>query len=135
MGVIICGKTLTSTSCQITHEPSGANIITTAPKDNGGDGSHFSPTDLCASAMGSCAATIMAMAAQKQNIPLNEITFKVEKIMSPSPRKIAELKCTYIIHSNCSDNDFAKLIKAGKECPIRLTLAGAVQVTEEFLRA
>ena len=45
-------------------------IITDAPTDNNGKGEAFSPTDLAATALGSCAITVMGIAARKKNIEL-----------------------------------------------------------------
>ena len=39
-------------------------------QDNGGTGSSFSPTDLVATALGSCMMTIMAIAAERMSIDL-----------------------------------------------------------------
>ena len=47
--------------CAATHGPSGQNVFTDAPVDNHGRGESFSPTDLVATALGGCMATIMGM--------------------------------------------------------------------------
>ena len=46
------------------HLQSGNKLITDAPVDNQGKGEAFSPTDLLATAYGSCVLTIMGMAAK-----------------------------------------------------------------------
>ena len=49
--------------CQAVHGPSGCQLTTDAPVDNHGKGESFSPTDLVATALGSCVATIMGIYA------------------------------------------------------------------------
>lgn len=41
------------------HVASGTKMMTDAPVDNCGKGEAFSPTDLCAAALGSCILTTM----------------------------------------------------------------------------
>ena len=63
-----------------THLASGSEIITDAPLDNQGKGEKFSPTDLVATAIGSCMLTIMGIAANVQSIDISGTKIKVEKI-------------------------------------------------------
>ncbi len=133
MGVRISG-TLTGTGMELVHEDSGAVIRTVPPKDNGGDGTSFSPTDLAASSLGSCASTTMALYAQRNGIPLEKITFELEKVMNASPRRLGKLSVTYRIFSPCDDPDFERLVRIGKTCPVRLSLGADVEVEETYLR-
>jgi putative redox protein len=133
MGVRISG-TLTGTAMELRHEDSGAVIRTVPPKDNGGDGTSFSPTDLAATSLGSCASTTMALYAQRNGIPLEKITFDLEKVMSASPRRLGRLAVTYRIFSPCDDTDFERLVRIGKTCPVRLSLGADVEVDETYLR-
>ncbi|HCL83216.1 MAG TPA: osmotically inducible protein OsmC, partial [Chitinophagaceae bacterium] len=52
------------------HHSSGTRIETDAPVDNHGKGEKFSPTDLVATALGSCMLTIMGMKARDLQIDL-----------------------------------------------------------------
>ena len=51
------------------HLSSGKTIITDAPIDNQGKGEAFSPTDLVATALGSCMITIMAVSYTHLTLP------------------------------------------------------------------
>jgi len=135
MSVRITGHLLSPTTTSLTHE-SSSTISTMAPKDNGGDGSTFSPTDLCAASFGSCAATTIGLYANRSGIPLERIDFSVEKHMtSEPPRRIARLVARFRIHTPCGEDDFRKLVNAGKTCPIRRSLHPDVAVEESYERA
>ena len=61
MAVEITGRYVGNLKVELTHEPSGAVLTTAAPKDNQGDGSSFSPTDLLATSLGACMLTLIAI--------------------------------------------------------------------------
>jgi putative redox protein len=134
MSVFIKGRSTGATTSELVHE-SGAAIRTTAPKDNGGDGSSFSPTDLCAASLGACGCTIMSMFAANRGLPLEGIEFELTKEMSPPPRKIARIAIAFRISGPLSEADFAKIVAAGKACPVRLTLGENVEIAERYERA
>jgi putative redox protein len=135
MSVSMTGKLASPTSTGLCHGPSGALLETTAPKDNGGDGSRFSPTDLFAASLGSCAATTMSLFAARNGIALTGVTFDVEKHMTTEPpRRIAKLVTRFRISSPCSEADFARLVNSGKTCPVRLSMHPDVVVDEVWER-
>jgi putative redox protein len=136
MSVRIAGKLVSPTSTELDHEPSHSLLKTTAPRDNGGDGSSFSPTDLCAASLGACASTTMSLFATRNGIPLEGISFEVEKHMTAeTPRRIARLVARYRIASGCGEEDFARLVNAGRTCPVRRSLHPDVAVEETYERA
>ena len=136
MSVKITGKLVSPTSMELDHEPSHSILKTTAPRDNGGDGSSFSPTDVCAASLGACASTTMSLFATRNGIPLEGVTFEVEKHMTAEPpRRIAKLVARYRIASRCGEEDFARLVNAGKTCPVRKSLHPDVAVEETYERA
>lgn len=134
MGVVMRGRSTGPTTAELVHE-SGFVIKTTAPKDNGGDGSSFSPTDLCAVSLGACGTTIMAMFARDKGIPLAGVEFELRKEMAASPRRIARIEIAYRLKGPLSDKDFAMVVAAGKTCPVRVTFADRVEVVESYERA
>lgn len=136
MSVSITGKLTSATGTELRHGPSGALLETTAPKDNGGDGSRFSPTDLCAASLAACAATTLSLYATRSGIPVTSVTFEVEKHMTTeSPRRIAKLVARYRVASPCGDADFQKLVNAGRTCPVKRSLHPDVVVEETWERA
>jgi uncharacterized OsmC-like protein len=109
--------------CEATHEPSHATISTDAPSDNRGKGATFSPTDLVATALGTCMSTTMGIAAQDHNLDLRGLTIRVEKHMSKdAPRRIAALPSEVHIPlpANCPQR--ALIEAAALNCPVHKSL-------------
>lgn len=108
-----------------THLQSGDDLITDAPTDNMGKGEAFSPTDLLATATGTCILTTMAIVAQKDGIELNESDVEITKIMTQTPpRSIARLEINLKMKSNIvlSDKQIKKLENVAHKCPVSLSL-------------
>lgn len=106
-----------------THEGSGQTLQTDAPVDNHGKGEYFSPTDLLATAVGSCMLTLMGIAAKKYSIDLIGSTVSVEKIMTTTPpRRIATLKVDIHVPSLFEANIQTNLEKAAMSCPVHESL-------------
>lgn len=79
--------------CEAKHGPSGAVIGTDAPVDNQGRGEDFSPTDLLATSLGACMATVMGIVARRKEISLEGLKMNVRKFMSEDqPRRIVKLE-------------------------------------------
>jgi uncharacterized OsmC-like protein len=135
MSVWMSGRLTSPTSTELTHGPSGAHLETTAPKDNGGDGSRFSPTDLCTASAASCAATTVSLYATRSGIPLTGISFEIEKHMTAEPpRRIAKLVARFRVSSPCGDEDFKKLVNIGKTCPVFRSLHPDVLIEDVWER-
>jgi uncharacterized OsmC-like protein len=128
------GHTTGKTTVRIEHEDSGSVIETMAPKDNGGEGLLFSPTDLCATSLGACGSTIMNMFAHNTGIAVERISFAVDKEMSANPRRIGRLTVRYEIATDCSDEDFQKIVRAGQTCPLRVSLHPEITLEESYER-
>jgi putative redox protein len=119
--------------CQATHEPSGVKLITDAPKDNMGEGSSFSPTDLLATALGSCMMTIMGMVAQRESIDIAGSTVQVVKEMTAAPpRRIAKLTVQFTVPTPLTEVQRQKLHNAAMTCPVHKSLHPDVEVAVTF---
>lgn len=118
------------TSC--THIASGNTIMTDAPIDNHGKGEVFSPTDLVATSLASCMLTIMGIYCQQHEISFEHAKARVTKIMGTNPRRIEKIIVLISLEGNKWDEKTkAKVIQAGKLCPVAKTLEGNVEL--EFI--
>ena len=104
------------------HLQSGTEILTDAPTDNHGKGEAFSPTDLVATALGSCMVSIMAIKTRDLDLELKDSTLEVTKIMQAEPRKIAKIIVTLNMSIATSDKNKAILERAAMTCPVLLSL-------------
>lgn len=133
MSVKLTGKLIAPFSTELKHE-SGALIQTTAPKDNGGEGNLFSPTDLFAASLASCALTVIALYAKKNNIPIALAEFVLEKEMNSTPRRVKKISVVYSIQTTADDATFKKLEAAAKTCPVRASMHPDIEIFEQFER-
>ena len=110
--------------CSCTHLESGTEILTDAPKDNQGNGDAFSPTDLVATALGSCIVTTMAIKCRQMGISVDGTKVEVKKIMASDPRRISEIDV--VLHmppNNYSDKDKTILERIAHTCPVAASLS------------
>ena len=122
--------------CTATHGPSRKTLTTDAPLDNGGKGAAFSPTDLVATALGTCMATIMGIVAERNKLDITGLQVQVIKEMAAAPvRRIASLKTRLVFPQGkaLSAADRAKLEAAAKACPVKQSLHPDVQTPIEFV--
>ena len=104
------------------HIASAQKIITDAPIDNNGKGEAFSPTDLVATALGSCMITIMAIVAEKHGIDISGTNASVKKEMSSNPRRISEIIVDINMGKKIDKKDRKRLEKAALACPVHKSL-------------
>jgi putative redox protein len=122
-----------SLRCSAKHGPSGTHLTTDAPRDNHGRGESFSPTDLVATALGSCMLTIMGIAAQKHQIDLSGATVTVQKEMVAQPaRRIGSLKVHFKIPAVLSPEQKQMLENAAHTCPVHKSLHPDMQIPVTF---
>jgi uncharacterized OsmC-like protein len=112
-----------SLRCAATHGPSGQNVFTDAPVDNHGRGESFSPTDLVATALGGCMATIMGIVAQRHDLDLEGMEIEVTKEMSAdTPRRIARLTTTIKVPLPADHPKRTLLENGALTCPVHHSL-------------
>lgn len=105
--------------CVATHTPSGTTMTTDAPRDNHGKAESFSPTDLVATALGTCMMTVMGIAARKLNIDISGSTVVVNKTMITKPeRRIGELAVVITVPRALDEATREVLKTAALSCPV-----------------
>ena len=119
-----------------THGPSGATLSTDAPSDNGGQGASFSPTDLVATALGTCVVTILGLVAERHELDLKGTRVHVTKEMITAPvRRIGSLRTVVTIPNGVLDNPEmrVRIEAAARKCPVHQSLHADIDAPIEFI--
>ena len=124
---------ITGLECQLTHEPSSAVIRTIPPKDNGGDGSSFSPTDLVGAALASCALSTMAILAPKEGLTFGAASAVVVKEMVGPSRRIGSLGVVITMPLGTKLDQRARFEEIARGCPVARSLHADVQIPMTFV--
>lgn len=118
---------------EVTHLQSGTTLLTDAPSDNQGKGESFSPTDLLATALGSCMLTIMGIAARTHGFSIDGTTVETTKVMATEPRRVGELVVSFTFPANnYSAKEKAILEAAAHSCPVAHSLSEKLVQTVTF---
>ena len=92
--------------CTAQHGPSGSVLNTDAPTDHDGLGESFSPTDLLATALGTCLLTIMGITA----------------------RRIQRLEAQITLPVSLSQEQKALLKRVANDCPVKRNLDSSMTI-------
>lgn len=119
--------------CRAKHGPSGAVIITDAPKDNQGKGEAFSPTDLLATSLGVCIVTTMGIWARNKGIDLKGTRVHVVKEMATDPvRRVGRLGVTIDFPPGIAEEHRPVLRRVADTCPVHRSLSHDVRIDLEL---
>ncbi len=116
------------------HNASGSTIETDAPVDNQGKGERFSPTDLVATALGSCMLTIMGQKARDLNIDLKGTRIEIQKIMKAEPRRISGISLTFHLPGelHLSEKHRTILQRAADTCPVKYSIHPDIELEVNY---
>lgn len=109
---------------EMTHLQSTSVIENDAPTDNMGKGERFSPTDMVATALGSCMLTTLGIKANAMDIDLTDSKVEITKIMKPDPRRIGGIKAHVTMSKTLNLDDKTKEIleRVARTCPVERSL-------------
>lgn len=115
--------------CNALHVPSGTRLSTDAPVDNNGRGESFSPTDLVATALGACMATVMGIVARRKEIGIEGLKVNVRKFMSEDqPRRIIKLEVDLDMPLRADHPERKVFEGAARGCPVHHSLHPEIEV-------
>jgi len=114
------------------HLESGQKLITDAPVDNKGKGEAFSPTDLTASALGSCMLTIMGIAAERRDIDISGVRAEIEKVMGANPRRIVQIIINIYFQIKLAKHEKKIFEKSALSCPVHRSLHPDIEILTQF---
>lgn len=111
------------------HNASGVKLLTDAPLDNHGQGSSFSPTDLCVTSLAACAMTIIGITANTHGFDVTGTEIEVLKIMtSKPPRKIGRIEMIFHMPPReYSTKEKQMIERAARTCPVHLSLDPGIE--------
>lgn len=116
--------------CRAVHGPSKQELFTDAPVDNHGRGESFSPTDLVATALATCMATVIGIKAQQKELNVAGMTLQIEKHMSTdTPRRIVALPIRITVPLPPDHPDRRLLESVALACPVLQSLHPDIEKT------
>lgn len=102
--------------------------------DNHGRGESFSPTDLLATALGTCILTTMGIYAERHGIDLRGARVAVLKDMTQAPpRRVARLTTEVRIPLPAAHPQRGALEKAAQTCPVHASLHPEIEMPMRFI--
>ena len=115
------------------HGPSGNTLFTDAPVDNCGRGESFSPTDLVATALGTCMATVMGIYAERHAMDLRGMRVTVKKEMVQQPvRRVGKLTTEIFVPLAGDHPHRAAIERAALTCPVHQSLLAEIEKPVTF---
>lgn len=130
----VSAKYLGDLRVECVHNQSGTKIITDAPSDNQGKGEAFSPTDLCATALGACAMTIIGIYGKNHGVDVTGTEVEITKAMSADPRRIGKIEVIFKMPPRAySAREKASIERRTASCPVHLTLHPEVEQVFTFI--
>ena len=120
---------------EMQHLQSGSIVENDAPVDNHGKGERFSPTDMVATALGSCMLTTAGIKADTMGLDLTGSTVEVTKIMKADPRRIGGIKAhvTFVKGLEVDEKQKEILEKTARFCPVERSLHPDMELDIQFV--
>lgn len=117
------------------HLKSNSSFETDAPIDNNGKGERFSPTDLLATSLATCMATVMGIKARTMDFDLDDLKVEVLKKMSADPRRVSGIDLKFYIPEKLAgldDKTITILKNTGNTCPVAKSIHPDIEINVDW---
>ena len=110
-----------------THEKSGVQLVVDPT------GGSFSPTELCATALGACILLTMGYYGMKHGVDVTGTTFAVTEEYARDHRRIARLEVVFSMPDRpFSDREKRSIERAARACPVHNSLNPEIEQVLTF---
>lgn len=114
------------------HEKSGEEIITCAPKREGGTSEYFSPSDLFGISFGQSMLMAVAVLGKSSGIDITGAVCDLKKSTYPDPKRIGTIFCIMRIPGKFTDEEKKFIEETALSSPVALSVHPDIQTTVIF---
>ena len=114
--------------CKATHSDTGISFITDAANDKNG----ISPTDLLASSLATCTASMIAFGAEARGIDVKGMEVIATREMDMEAHKIKSITLKISFKTPLNDENKKVLMAIAKTCPVKKALREDLEVFVNF---
>ena len=119
-----------------TLNTNGQPITTDASKGYGGKGEALGPVDLLVVSLGSCAMTVMSLAARKHGIDITGSKLEIESSLVPGPAHMIDtITMRFFMVTGIDVSKRAMLENIAVKCPVHNNLNPQIKEKVSFIYA
>ena len=120
---------------EVEHKQSGQLLRRDAPLDLGGKGENFAPTDLFATALGTCFISVVGKMAKEKEWKLEEITVEIDKKMAIKwPLRSDEITLQILMPSNLTSEQLEILTETTKDYPVLRSISNPIKTMVNWIK-
>ncbi|MDE5831851.1 MAG: OsmC family protein [Desulfovibrio sp.] len=128
----ITGEYLGDLRIDCVREDNGAKLTLESLFENFGGESHFSPTDLVALGLASCALNTIGIYCHRREIDIDGAIFSVGKTMATQPNRIAKIRTVFTFPAKgYNEKERAGIERCLRSCPVHNSLSERME--QEFV--
>jgi putative redox protein len=119
---------------QASRASDGRAVTTDVGADHGGQGEYLSPIEMAVSALANCAASMVAVVAERSGVDVSKFTVAAAFEMTSAPaQRIGSVQLTFHLPGGVPEAVRPKLLAAAKACPVKNSLNPDIQIGVEFV--